>query len=509
MKLFFLLFQQIAQLSFMSSLIVVSILLTRIIIKDRIGIKFQYAIWFILILRLLLPFTPSSILSVYNYVPINVPTYVSSDESMMMNDPASSPNIDESSNAISIEKTKHTTITYHALAKKALPFIWISGVFIIGVAMFINNGLFLKRIKKCPKIKDQQVLSILNDGKNLMNVSKDISLVETNIIKTPCVLNFIKPIIIIPTKLLVECNLIHLKYILLHELAHVKRKDIFINYIVSFLCIIYWFNPLIWYGFHKMREDREICCDSLTLSVLSEEEVTNYGFTIIKLAEISLKAPYLPAVAGIINKKSKIKRRIIMIKLFKKNSYRISAIALAVLLIAGITFLTGELKIKSDTNEETNTIAGTNEETNTIADVNEETNTLEETFGKPSTEIIDGVDCTFINDQDAIGKWETVDFVKDIDDFVPNVTSWPEDLYLLSIKLLPDGEMPKIVADSPYEIVASSTWTKGYIFDHHEKTAGKYTIKEIDGINYMFWEWKNGDYVRSGTKPSYYVLKQV
>ena len=499
MTLFFLLFQQIVQLSFMSSLIVVSILLTRIIIKDRIGIKFQYTIWFILILRLLLPFTPSSSLSVYNYVPINVPTYVSSDESMMMNVPASSPNIDESSNANSIEKTEHTTITYFALAKKALPFIWISGVFIIGVAIFINNRLFLKRIRKCPKIKDQHILSILNDCKNLMNVSKDICLVETNIIKTPCVLDFIKPIIIIPTKSLEECNLIHLKYILLHELAHVKRKDIFINYIVSFLCIIYWFNPLIWYGFHKMREDREICCDSLTLSALSEEEVTNYGLTIIKLAEISLKAPYLPAVAGIINKKSKIKRRIIMIKLFKKNSYRISAIALAVLLITGITFLTGEVKTKADTNGDTIT----------IVDTSEETNTKEETFGEPYTHIIDGVDCTFVDDQDAIGKWETVDFVKNIDDFVPNVKSWREDLYLLSIKLLPNGEMPKIEADSSGRIVPSNTWTKGYIINYYEKTAAKYTIKEIDGTKYMFWEWKSGDYTIRGMKPYYYVLKQV
>jgi bla regulator protein BlaR1 len=268
-----------------------------------------------------------------------------------------------------------------------------------------------------------------------------------------------------------------------------------------------------------MREDREICCDSLTLSVLSEDEVTNYGFTIIKLAEVSLRAPYLPAVAGIINKKSKIKRRIILIKLFKKNSYRITASALAVLLIAGIIFLTGETKAKidtnggtetiADTNKEKNAKADTNEETNTITDIYEETNTKADTIGETSTQIIDGVDCTFVDDQDAIGKWETVDFVKDIDDFVPNVISWPEDLYLLSIKLLPNGQMPKIDADSSDEIVPCSTWTKGYIINHYEKTAGKYTIKEIDGTSYMFWEWKNGDYVRSGTKPYYYVLNKV
>jgi Antirepressor regulating drug resistance, predicted signal transduction N-terminal membrane component len=492
MTLFLLLFQKIVQLSFMGSLIVVSILLTKIIMKDRIGIRFQYAIWFILILRLLLPFTPSSSFSVYNYVPTNIPTYVSSDKSRMMSIPASYPSMDESSNTTFIERTERTTITYLVLAKKALPFLWISGVCMIGLVIFINNWLFLKRIKKCPRIKDQHVLSILNDCKNLMNISKDIFLVETNMDRTPCVLNFIKPIIMIPTKSLEECNLNHLKYVLLHELAHVKRKDIFINYIVSFLCIIYWFNPLIWFGFHKMREDREICCDSLTLSVLGEDEVTNYGFTIINFAEVSLRAPYLPAVAGIINKKSIMKRRIIMIKRFEKNSYRITSMALTVLLIAGIIFLTGEMK----------------------TDGNEDTSTKAETFGDASTQIIDGVNCTFVDDQDAIGKWDTVDFVKDIDDYVPNVTSWRGDLYLLNIKLLPNGEMPKIEVDSSDKIVVIDTsmfvtWTKGYIINHYNNTAGKYTIKEINGTKYMFWEWKSGDYIRSGMKPYYYVLKQA
>ena len=104
--------------------------------------------------------------------------------------------------------------------------------------------------------------------------------------------------------------------------------------------------------------------------------------------------------------------------------------------------------------------------------------------------------CTFVDDQDAIGTWESVDFVKDIEDFVPNIKSWPEDLYLLRIQLLPNGEMPKKRSFTTSErVVACHTWTKGYIINHLDKTAGKYTMKEIDGIKYMFWEWKNGDYV--------------
>ena len=54
------------------------------------------------------------------------------------------------------------------------------------------------------------------------------------------------------------------------------------------------------------------------------------------------------------------------------------------------------------------------------------------------------------------------------------------------------------------------TWTKGLVIsDNYTKTASKYTIKEIDGSAYMFYEWKSGDYTFRHRKSSYYVLKKV
>ncbi|QHQ60188.1 peptidase M56 [Anaerocolumna sedimenticola] len=501
MNLIYTLFYKIVQLSFMGSFIVACILLSKKLIKDRIGVKFQYAIWFILIFRLMLLISPSSNFSVYNYVPayentmMNIPVVYHNTEKTPIND-----NKDErvgktdTSNGVPLESLKKSELKSFdpiALAKKVIPFIWVCGVFIIGSIIFIINTLFFNRIKKCPHINDPSVLTILDDCKNLMKLSKNICLVKTNVVKTPCVLNIIKPIILIPEYSLEKFNLADLKYILLHELAHVKRKDIFINYIVSLLCIIYWFNPLIWYGFHKMREDREICCDSLALSFLRDDEVKSYGFSIIKIAEISLWAPCLPAVAGIINKNSKIKRRIEMIKVFKKNSYRLPAFALVVLLLAGIAFLTEATESKASSTEE---MAGSTDETSTH-------------------QIVDKIDYPFVDDEDAVGKWETVDFVREIEDFKVNVTSWQGGLYLKSINLLPNGQMTQPVASgitsdetTPIDWM---TWTKGYIIHHGDKTAGKYAIKEIDGSKYMFWEWKSGDYTIRGMKPSYYVLKQV
>ncbi|WMJ85536.1 M56 family metallopeptidase [Anaerocolumna sp. MB42-C2] len=503
MDLIYTLFYKIVQLSFMGSFIVACILLCKKIIREKIGVKFQYAIWFILILRLILPVSPSSILSLYNYVPpyentmMNIPVAYQSNEDNIAYGKHNTiqgsnkviPNVNVS--PVSLKKTELKPVKSMVPVKKILPFIWISGFLIIGSVIFINNTLFYKHIMKYDHIKDPDVIAILDDCKGLMKLSQNICLVKTNIIKTPCVLNFIKPIILLPDYSIEKDNIPDLKYILLHELAHVKRNDIFINYIISLLCIIYWFNPLIWYGFHRMREDRELCCDSLALSVLREDEVKDYGFSIIKIAEMSLWAPCLPAVAGIINKNSKMKRRIEMIKVFKKNSYRLSAFALAVLLLAGFAFLTEATESKASSTEE-------------VPSLTEENSTQR---------IEDKIDYPFVDDKDAVGKWETVDFVADIDDFNVNKTSWQGGPYLLSINLLPDGQMtqPVVVGETSDETTPVNwlTWTKGYIIHHGDKTAGKYVIKDIDGSQYMFWEWKSGDYTIRGMKPKYYVFKKV
>jgi len=90
--------------------------------------------------------------------------------------------------------------------------------------------------------------------------------------------------------------------------------------------------------------------------------------------------------------------------------------------------------------------------------------------------IVDKIDYPFVNDPQLIGTWNSVDFV---------------------------GEMKQFKAKPWW------TWTKGLVFHSGDKTASKYTIKDIEGSTYMFYEWKSGDYTIRYRKPSYYVLKKV
>jgi beta-lactamase regulating signal transducer with metallopeptidase domain len=135
---------------------------------------------------------------------------------------------------------------------------------------------------------------------------------------------------------------------------------------------------------------------------------------------------------------------------------------------------------------------------------------FEPMFGKkadiPSTStinedgrIVDKIDYPFVNDPQVIGTWKSVDFVGEMEDFKASEKKWKGDLYLKELIFLPNGKTSR-----PWQ-----TWTKGLVFHSGDKTASKYTIKNIEGSTYMFFEWKSGDYIIRYRKPSYYVLKKV
>ncbi|TET71874.1 MAG: M56 family metallopeptidase [Candidatus Aminicenantes bacterium] len=116
--------------------------------------------------------------------------------------------------------------------------------------------------------------------------------------------------------------------------------------------------------------------------------------------------------------------------------------------------------------------------------------------------IVDKIDYPFINDSQLIGTWKSVDFVGEMEQFKVGEKQWKGrggELYLKELIFLPNGRTFK-----PW-----LTWTKGLVFHSGDKTASKYTLKNIEGSTYMFYEWKSGDYTIRHRKPSYYVLKKT
>lgn len=487
----YIVFKWLFHLSCTASILVLIILLVKMLLKNKLGVKFHYALWFILILKLTFPFTPESSLSLFNMIPIAPQT---SNAPLFTNDfytrtiYSSIVNENNRTNVVSpytkenLSTTKSNTISNiksyirKILTLKWFFLVWLIGTLLIGAYTMVISIIFNNKVTQGTVLKDKEILNILEECKSKMNINKVIPVIEIEGLYSPAILGYINPKILIPLNAPSTINLNEFHYVFLHELCHLRRKDTILNYLIRLICVLHWFNPLIWYAFYKMRQDRELCCDATTLSYINPADSKEYGHTIINLISNFQVLPRVAGISGMLENKSQIKRRIIMIKSFKKDTYKFSIISIVVLLLFACVALT-DAKAQQNSKISSKSV------------VSDEGVAMK----------IDDIEYPFIDDPEILGNWEAFDFVSEISNFTPDSKSFEGELYLKELNFLEDGKV----------FNTSFLWTKGIIINPVDKTASEYVIKEINNSIYMFFQWKSGDYTFSDMTPSYYVLKKT
>ena len=160
----------------------------------------------------------------------------------------------------------------------------------------------------------------LGEVKDAQNMEGNVYLSDK--IKTPALYGIIKPKIILP----IEYEASELKYILLHERAHMKRKDNLLRLLALVVVCLHWFNPLAWLMLKLLYSDIELACDELVLSKCNEAERKEYAYTLLHTAE---KTNVFAASFG----GTKIRLRIENVLSYKKVSFA-SWVAFSALLIS-------------------------------------------------------------------------------------------------------------------------------------------------------------------------------
>ncbi len=148
-------------------------------------------------------------------------------------------------------------------------------------------------------------------------------------IKTPAVYGIIKPRIILPT----EYGAGELNYILMHEKAHIKRRDNLIRLLAFVVVCIHWFNPFAWLILKLLYSDIELACDESVLSKCNEAERKEYAHTLLSTAEKT--NVFAVSFGG-----SRIRLRIENILSYKKISFLSVAVFSALIIAIAYVLLT-------------------------------------------------------------------------------------------------------------------------------------------------------------------------
>jgi beta-lactamase regulating signal transducer with metallopeptidase domain len=342
-------FDWLVRTSWQASILVLLVLAAQWPFRRRLNARWHYALWLLVVARLAMPSLPASSWSIFNVV--RYPAGTTSIQRLLPETTPTSTPIPfadpvTDSRVVPENITRSQTELPHAAAPAAFDrrrlirnaeFVWLAGLLLLAGRALGQNIVFMRRLRTARAVTDSETLALFAQCKEIMRVSGPLPLAETDRVHSPALYGFIRPTLLLPLAVMGQFSAAQKRHIFLHELAHVKRRDMAVHWVATVFRLLHWFNPVLWFGFQRMAADRELACDELALGHAGEDEARPYGETVLKLLELCARPAVLPGLMGILEEKSQMTRRILRIARYKQQT--VWPIA-AMLLLIGLGLVT-------------------------------------------------------------------------------------------------------------------------------------------------------------------------
>lgn len=361
----------LGRVSLQAGVLVVLVLAAQWLFRKQLPPRWRCALWLLVVVRLLLPFSPGSAASIFNLLPSWQPTAVepmtvpsatipaplvappvarqprpdpiAAPSSMAhpaveaaatpQNHPVAAPPI--ATPPVPAPQTKPVQVSWARLLFGA----WLAGVVVLTGYVLACS---LRLVWKCRRWKpsaDADLRALLEECAARLGVRHRLEIIESAEVSSPALFGLFRPRLLLPENFAANFTAQELRFVFLHELAHLRRRDLPLNWLVTLLQIGHWFNPLLWLGFARWRTDRELACDALALEAAGGDQSREYGRTILHLLEHFTHRAAGPGLVGILEDKRQLRHRIRMIADFRPGK-RWGGLALALLVGLAVIGLT-------------------------------------------------------------------------------------------------------------------------------------------------------------------------
>ena len=145
--------------------------------------------------------------------------------------------------------------------------LWFMGM-VFFLLRLLGGLAFIQKLKT----QQQQVLpskwqTVFENIHSKFPMKKTVRIVESALAKTPMVIGYLKPVILFPLGAVNQLTQQEVEAVLAHELAHIYRNDYLLNIIQSFIEIIFYYHPAVWWISANIRTERENCCDDIAVKI--------------------------------------------------------------------------------------------------------------------------------------------------------------------------------------------------------------------------------------------------
>lgn len=327
------------QMSFLGTVIILLIVVLRAVLINRLPKKTFLILWWIALIRLLVPFSIKSVTSIYSllqsiYSDINPVRTAQTTTFLPIHG-----NMPEIANGLSeamVQRTESISI---------LSVIWLAG-------LLLCFGFFAVSYIKCYR-EFRFSLPVENDileaWKEKHPLKRSLSIRQTETIAAPLSYGVIRPVILMPKNTEWK-NIYQLRYVLEHEYVHIRRLDMLTKLIMIAAVCIHWFNPLVWVMYILFNRDLELSCDETVVRRFGMDIKSVYATALISMEE---KKSGLTPLCNSFSKNA-IEERIRAIMKIKKT-FKFAVIISAVLVICvtgGFATSASSLEKKTETAQE-------------------------------------------------------------------------------------------------------------------------------------------------------------
>jgi len=217
-------------------------------------------------------------------------------------------------------------------AGQVLLVVWFGG-FVVCTSVAMWRGMQLRRSRFAwPRQSPPQWFETLaRNAAERMGLKSVPEVVLADGDVGPGVVGIWRPTVVLPARLIEQAGREQIEHVLLHEMAHVRRRDVLASRICLLAQLVYWFHPVVWMARAKLETLREICCDESVTHVL-RGGAPAYRRTLLRLAE-SMAARTAPV--GFIHTHSQIMARLTHLQRGGPRRPRVAR-AVAVLLLSGL-----------------------------------------------------------------------------------------------------------------------------------------------------------------------------
>lgn len=214
----------------------------------------------------------------------------------------------------------------------AITIVWICGVFgfsFYRLFGFVQLHVMIRSMKEPIDALWEKRIRIWI---RRLDIRRRVRILQSDRLNAPAVYGWLKPVLLIPASFLTGLDAQSVESIVIHELAHIRRHDFFVNMIQVLIETLGFFHPAVWWLSNRIRRERENCCDDWAVRMLGDKLI--YVKSLVRLEEARRVPPPAMAANG-----SELSRRITRILDFKAAKYSSAALYTFVLSLSLVSLL--------------------------------------------------------------------------------------------------------------------------------------------------------------------------